>query len=366
MNVLLIEPYYGGSHRTWADGYRRRSKHHVELLTLPAQFWKWRMMGGAVTLSRLYRQLSIRPEIILASDMFDLSTFRALTRTETSTLPVALYFHENQLTYPLGSRQKHGWQYGFINYTSALSADVVYFNSSYHRDAFFNELPKMLKHFGDLNELETVALLKQRSSVLPLGLDLRRFDNHRPKQKTSSKPPLIVWNHRWEEDKNPVAFLQTLYELVELDIPFQVALVGENFRQSPHEFEEARKRLGKRIIQYGFVENFEEYARLLWRADYVISTSNQDFFGSSVAEAIYCGCIPLVPCRLNYPHLIPSDLHHECLYSSGKLLPLLLRHVRGEAPVISPSLQKHIAHFDWAIVVEQYDTALDHLAKAGS
>jgi len=51
MNILLIAPYFGGSHRAWAEGYSRHSSHSVELLTLPARFWKWRMHGGAATLT---------------------------------------------------------------------------------------------------------------------------------------------------------------------------------------------------------------------------------------------------------------------------------------------------------------------------
>lgn len=52
MRILLIEPYYGGSHKAWADGLWHYSRHHIDLLTLPAQFWKWRMQGGAITLAR--------------------------------------------------------------------------------------------------------------------------------------------------------------------------------------------------------------------------------------------------------------------------------------------------------------------------
>ena len=76
MQIALLEAYYGGSHKAWADGYRDFSAHEVRLITMPAQFWKWRMQGGAVTMARL---LDWQPELILASGMLDLSLFRALT-----------------------------------------------------------------------------------------------------------------------------------------------------------------------------------------------------------------------------------------------------------------------------------------------
>lgn len=40
MNVWLIEPYYAGSHRAWADGYQAHSRHAVHILKLPGRFWK--------------------------------------------------------------------------------------------------------------------------------------------------------------------------------------------------------------------------------------------------------------------------------------------------------------------------------------
>lgn len=360
LDVLLIEPYFGGSHRAWATGYQRHTRHNLHLLMLPAQFWKWRMQGGAVTLARLFHEQSLKPDIILASDMFDLSTFRALARVD---IPCALYFHENQLTYPQNTRQRHGWQYGFINYVSALAADAVFFNSAYHRDTFLDELPRMLKHFGDYNELATVDVIRAKSWVLPLGLDLQRLDGFRYDTAQNEEPPLILWNHRWEADKNPALFFETLYRLAAEDVPFRVALVGENFRQEPQEFEEARLRLGERVVRYGYMAEFADYARLLWQADYVIGTAYQDFFGIAVAEAIYCECVPLLPYRLNYPALIPESWHEACLYRANDLYGLLKRHLQGSLTVDTNALRQHIAGYDWAQMTPVYDDALTRLAQ---
>lgn len=362
LRVLLIEPYYGGSHRAWADGYRAFSGHDISLLTLPGHFWKWRMQGGAVTLARLFSASAHDPDVILASDMFDLAAFRALTRRRTAHIPTALYFHENQLTYPQNARQRHGWRYGFTNYVSALAAERVYFNSAFHREAFFAALPRMLKHFADYNELESVAALQQRADVLPLGLDLRRYDAHRC-APDSAAPPLIVWNHRWEADKNPAAFFAALDKLAAQDVPFRVALLGENFEAQPAAFEAARQRLGARVAQYGYVADFGAYARLLWQADYVVSTAYQDFFGAAVVEAMYCGCVPLLPDRLNYPALLPAGQRAACLYPRDRLLPLLLRHLRGEASADPEALRASAARFDWARLAPQYDATLSRLAQ---
>ena len=80
MQILLLAPYCGGSHRAWAQGYAAHSRHEVTLLDLPARFWKWRMQGGAVTLVERARALGFRPDLILATDMVNLPAFLGLAR----------------------------------------------------------------------------------------------------------------------------------------------------------------------------------------------------------------------------------------------------------------------------------------------
>jgi len=358
MRIALLESYYGGSHKAWADGLRTFSRHDIDLLTLPAQFWKWRMQGAAISFARL---LSETPDLVLASSMIDLSIFRALTRERLPDAPVAMYFHENQLSYPQNRRQNHGWRYGFINYVSALCADANFFNSQYHLDDFIAQLPRMLKHFGDFNELATIDEIRDKSSVLPLGIDLRRLDEHFS-DGDSSGPPLILWNHRWQYDKDPETFIKSMIELAEEGYDFELAITGESFGEAPDCFGQARRRLGDRILQLGYLESFAEYARLLWRADYVVSTAWQEFFGVSVCEAIYCGCTPILPDRLNYPNLLSEELKPACLYQRDRLTAQLRHHLDSGVKLDTTALREKIARFDWRRQAPKYDDVMEQLA----
>ena len=359
MRLCLLESYYGGSHKAWADGYQRFSRHHVDLLTMPAQFWKWRMQGAAISFARM---LDFKPDLILASSMIDLSTFRALTYQALGDVPIALYFHENQLSYPQSPRQDHGWRYGFINYVSALTADACFFNSEFHLQDFLEQLPRLLKHFADFNELQTIDDIRGKARVLPLGIDLRRFDQFRSAPE-SDKPPLILWNHRWDFDKDPDAFVDSLLQLADAGFVFRVAITGETFGQLPAAFERARDALGSRLIQLGFVDSFADYARLLWQADYVVSTAKQEFFGASICEAIYCGCIPILPDRLNYPHLLTAELKPACLYKRDRLTAQLGYHLEGGSQLDTTALRDKIAEFDWRNLAPRYDDELEALAN---
>ena len=355
MKILLLEPYCTGSHRSWAKGYKKHSKHNITILSLPGRFWKWRMHGGAVTLAKEFLKLQESFDLILATDMLDLTTFLSLTRRQTSDVPTAIYFHENQLSYPwspddrdiLEKRDKH---YGFINFTSALTADRVYFNSEYHRSSFLSELPNLLKHFPDYNELDSIKNIESNSSVLYLGMDLKRLDQHQSKKNES---PVILWNHRWEYDKNPKSFFNLLTTLMENGYDFKVVILGENFSKSPKEFQENIEKLGDRIVYSGFAESFEEYAYWLWKSDLLPVTNIQDFFGASIMEAVYCGCHPILPVRLTYPEFFPSEyLYHDEKELYEKTVSALsqVQSIREE------SLRNTVAEYDWEIMASRYDS----------
>ncbi|MFQ5400765.1 MAG: DUF3524 domain-containing protein [Anaerolineae bacterium] len=381
MKVTLVSPYHGGSHKAWAEGYQKYSRLEVHCLTLPARFWKWRMHGGAVTLARRFLEHNQQIDLILATDMLDLTTFLALTRPRTGTVPVVLYMHENQLTYPLpqdgntgpmrrqlGERDQH---YAFVNYASMLAADHVWFNSRFHRDSFFEALPRFLKHFPENNELGTVAQLAAKSHVTPVGVDFQRLEigeGQRGYGLQSSLPnhtPLVIWNQRWEYDKNPEDFFNALYLLAEEEIPFRLALCGQQYGKRPPVFDAALRQLGDRIIHIGHAPE-EEYRALLWQAAVTVSTAHHEFFGISILEAMYCHTFPILPNRLSYPELIPASYHTPCLYQDQQGLVERLRWALAhpqDARRIAIELAGQNEPYNWTKLAKQYDTLLTAAAR---
>ncbi|WP_432821663.1 tRNA-queuosine alpha-mannosyltransferase domain-containing protein [Trichloromonas sp.] len=370
LDILLLEPYLAGSHAAWAQEYAARSRHRVRILGLSGQHWKWRMHGGAATLARRFFEQNHRPDLLLASDMLDLTSFLALTRSATAATPAALYFHENQLTYPWSPSdadpgQQRDAHYAFINYSSALAADAVLFNSDYHRTAFLGALGGFLGGFPDHNETAGIDRLAAKSRTLPLGLDLRQLDAFRESERSRRGPPLLLWNHRWEYDKNPEEFFQALFRLDELGIEFELAVLGESFRRQPPVFAEARERLGGRIVHWGFAESFAEYAAWLWRADILPVTSIHDFFGVSVVQAMYCNTHPLLPRRLAYPEHVPVALQAPFFYSDfDELVRRLAELCRNIEPVRQLSTQSLVSRYDWGILAGKYDRLFEEMVTA--
>ncbi|NOX61459.1 MAG: DUF3524 domain-containing protein [Chloroflexi bacterium] len=367
MRVYLISPYHTGSHKVWAEGYAKYSRHEITLLSMAGRFWKWRMQGGALELAqqvrRAWREIG-PPDVLLVTDMVNLPALLALARPLLDRAPALFYAHENQLTYPPPPGEKRDLTYGMINTLSMAAADAIAFNSHYHLEEFFDELPRLLKHFPDYNHLELVDALRERSRVLPVGLDLSRLDVERT-PRPAHAPLRILWNQRWEYDKNPSEFFAALDALHAAGLPFEVAVAGENFSQKPVEFLRARARLAEHIVHWGYAEDVRDYARILWEADVVVSTAHHEFFGVSVLEAIYCGCYPLLPRRLSYPELIPPARHAAHLYDDfDDLVARLIDAARHPQRIRQADLS-HIARaYDWARLVSQYDVVLERLVEA--
>ncbi len=363
MKIIIIEPFFTGSHTAWAEGYAQHSEHAVEILSLPGRFWKWRMHGGAVTLAKRYHKLDLQPDLILATDMLNLPVFLSLVKP---TCPVVVYFHENQFTYPWSpndedvelKRDKH---YGFINYSTVLCADHVFFNSQFHLDSFFDGLENFLRQFPDYREMQNIEKIQQQSTVLHLGLDLKQFYSHRTINESETSP-LLLWNHRWEHDKNPEVFFETLHRLSEKGLEFKLAVLGEGFQQEMPCFTIAREKLNNQIVQFGFTDSFEEYASWLWKANILPVTSNQDFFGASIMEAVYCNTLPLLPQRLTYPELFNKKKNPDIFYNDYAELELKLeKMIQSFTKGKRKSLSKIAASFDWNIQSKVYDKIFEEM-----
>ncbi len=364
LRVALVEPYLGGSHEAWARGYQAHSRYEVVLVAHDARFWKWRMQGAYLTLAEAYRAEVATGgpfDAVLASSMLHLPAFLGAVRDDLHRAPVALYLHENQLTYPVSPQDRPDETYPLINWGSAAVADLVLFNSRFHLEAFFAAAPPLLRRFPDYQHAGLVDAIRERATVLGVGVDLARLDAATPATIDS---PVVLWNQRWEFDKGPAAFAAAVSALATRGHDFRVVMTGERFVGQPDEFEALPGVLGDRLAHFGFAAD-DEYTRLVRAADIVVSTALQEFFGIAITEAMYAGAFPLLPDRLVYPERIPAEHHERCLYQEGGLAGALewaLTHP-DERRTIAAALRSEVARFDWAVMAPMYDDVLSRLAS---
>ena len=362
--VLLVEPYHGGSHAAWADGLVRHSRHRLAVVAHPGAFWRWRMRGGSLTLAEAAERVVAEhglPEVVLVSGMVDLAAWLGFTRRFLGDPPVVLYLHENQLAYPVGPGQRPDEGLQIVNWTGMAVADQVWCNSAHQLDALFGALPSLLNRAPDQSHAHRLEVVRAASHVVPVGVELSDV----PAGGTvgDGGPPLVLWNHRWDHDKNPEAVFRSLVKLADEGVDFQVAVAGENTRVDPREFTEACHLLGDRVVQVGYLPR-GDYTALLGRADVVVSAALHEFFGIAVVEAMAAGAVPVLPDRLSYPELVPEQFHDAALYPDGGLTARL-RDVLGDLEGWRSrveGLAGAMRQFDWSVVVDDYDLRIDSLA----
>ncbi|MCP4021455.1 MAG: DUF3524 domain-containing protein [Desulfobacteraceae bacterium] len=361
MNVLFLESFFSGSHKDFALGYQAHSSHAIELVTLPARFWKWRMRGAALYFIETVENLE-RFDVIFATDMMDVADFIALTCEKQ--IPIFLYFHENQLTYPLAPRKKRDFHLGMTNIISALSAGKVAFNSQFHFDAFRKEAKVLLGRMPDSRTPWVNGQLMEKSSVIYPGCHFKKGEA--ALEKKDLIKPLIIWNHRWEYDKNPETFFEALRYLKKNSIGFSLAVLGERYDLAPTVFESIEEEFKEELVAFGYVADRKDYEAWLKKGAIVVSCAIQENFGISVVEAIRLGCLPLLPRRLSYPEIIPETFHSQVLYESKEDLFNKLAHlVLNYTDYVSSqkALAKAMEKYSWEMMAKKFDAALENLIK---
>lgn len=348
-----------GSHAQWAEGFMKHSTHHVELLSLPGRHWKWRMYGAGPELAHQFMDMEYEPELVLATDLMDLSVFCGLSRNKLKNVSVALYFHENQLCYPWSNRDpdtKSGRNrhYAFINLQSAIAADKVFFSSAYQRTSFLNALPAFLKAFPDQRLKWSVDQIAEKSSVLHLGIELEENSLNGSYRNTV---PYIIWNHRWEYDKNPDLFFNTLISLSEEGVSFKLIVTGESYGEAPPIFAVAKEKLAQHIVHWGFASSRKIYLELLKQADIIPVSNEQDFFGISVIEAVWAGAEPLLPERLAYPEIFGDTTSYY--QDDGSFVEQLrIKISEHSANEINQKRLERLSKFSWREMIKEWDNSL--------
>ncbi|MCP5029330.1 MAG: DUF3524 domain-containing protein [Actinomycetia bacterium] len=358
LDVILAESWYGGSHRQWADGLVSASRHRIRLVTHVDLNWRWRMRGGSVTLAEGVRAAVAAdgwPDILLVSGLTDVASLVGLIRPPESTR-VLTYLHENQLVYPPGSRGLD-LDMAFTNWRSVVASDEVWFNSDYHRDSFFAALPSLFDRTPDHDHRHLADTVFERSRVMPVGVAVAGLVA--ADRSPTEAAPLVLWNQRWEHDKDPATALDTLIQLAADGVGFRVALAGSGAGAEATRFEQAAVELGERVVVFGALER-ADYLALLTRSDVVISTALHEFFGVAVVEAMAAGAVPVLPRRLSYPELVGVEFFEASTHPEGGFgarLAEVLADLAG-ARAATAGLRESMTRFDWSVVGTDYDDAL--------
>ncbi|RXG60237.1 Glycosyltransferase-like domain-containing protein 1-like [Armadillidium vulgare] len=245
--VLILEPFYGGSHKqlivTLQSDESLFSPDDLSLFILPSKKWHWKARTSALYFyQKIPQEHNLR--VLFASSTLNLCELVSL-RPDLAALKKILYFHENQLVYPIRKEKHRDFH---------LVADQIVFNSQYNLESFLREIPRHIKRQPGLRPDPGPIV-----EVLYFPVSI----THKTRSPKDALEPLhIIWPHR-EHDKDPDTFFQVLYQLTEAGLNFRLSVLGESFAEAPPVFAEARVKLSNFIHHWGYAENKEKIACII-------------------------------------------------------------------------------------------------------
>lgn len=314
--LMLLDPFHKGSHAAFAqsvsDMLSTTGQWEVDIRPMPGAHWKWRMQGAA---AHFALELAQTPpaDVILTTDMCDVSRLRGLLPEPHRNVPIVVYFHENQLTFPWSTgdpdlASRIDLTYGMTNVMTALAADQTWFNSHFHRRSFLNAARALMNKMPDarihLKAIET----NSRVMHIPLPLD-KRFGSSQEDLRLDrplGNPVRLLWNHRWSRDKGMDRFLEQLHDFEANGISFELILLGIGAEDDKSEWTEPLRPWRHCILHQGTARSAQAYKMWLSQADVIVHHPRQEFFGISLVEAMWHGVLPIVPREGPYPEYVPE------------------------------------------------------------
>ncbi|XP_035908561.1 glycosyltransferase-like domain-containing protein 1-like [Anopheles stephensi] len=326
-HILILEAFYGGSHKQLIDVLvKYLDEREYDLLTIPAKKWHWCARMSALQFAGRI-STAHRYQTIFCSSVLNLSELIGM-RTDLAHCRKIVYFHENQLCYPVRESKQRDVQYGINQITTCLCADRVLFNSRYNMDSFLDSIQSFLNIVPNMSFKGVREKIAPKCEVLYYPVEFSNLSTRTDEKEDKENKPLhIIWPHRWEHDKNPEQLLEALLALQEKGVSFHISILGERFETIPKCFENLEDQLPGKVLQFGPLAR-EDYRRTLAEGDVVLSTALHEFYGVAMLEAVHSGCVPLAPNRLVYPELYPKD---KLFNTTGQLVKQLYNWCRNRA-----------------------------------
>ncbi|MEM7516427.1 MAG: DUF3524 domain-containing protein, partial [Planctomycetota bacterium] len=173
-HILALDAWLGGSHQQFLEGWQQHSSHQIEIRGLRPRSFRWRMRSSSWQFARdLCEESPERPDALLVTGFTDVAGLRGMLPHGWRELPLVLYMHENQLSYPRrdGEQAERDHHLGFSQILSCLSANLVVFNSSFHRTEFERAALELLSHLPKPNPRVALQERLQHALVIAPGID---------------------------------------------------------------------------------------------------------------------------------------------------------------------------------------------------
>lgn len=322
--ILLFEPFWRGSHRYYWDLFRMNSAYDVDVIKTESKQWKWANALSALEFQNAVQDKNLSDyKAFLFSDYADLQGIRPVL---PKNAPVLLFMHENQFGYPTQHEDARDFQFALKTMTSLMSADLILFNSDWNLQSTLEGFSKARRRIPSQFRQYFHLDWREKSHVCHLGVDVGD-QKRKPYLRDPSLPPRVLWNHRWEHDKRPQVFLETMVALKNEGVGFELILCGEMNETAKTRYRHFLNELADRTLHIGLVPSRDSYLSWLQSADIAVSVATHEFFGISMMEAAMTGSHLVLPHELSYPELYKNIDEGVSFFESDQEFVHVLRSV---------------------------------------
>lgn len=352
LDILALEPFYGGIRRHMLESLMRYSRHRWTLFKLPPRRMERRLAAAAHWFSeQLSRHWVGRFDVLFTSEAMNLADLVRLMPALGSR-PSVVYFHSNQLPDPTAPLER---AVEMANLNTASVATEVWFNSMYHLKTFIAHAAAIVDGHPELSSRTPVPNLVAKAQLIrpPVEMDLDLLSLSAGPEPIARRKRAVFLDTR---DANMELLNTALGTLARRKEPFELITVGPAEELS---VDLPRRTLGE--------DDDVAHRRALCVADVCLSAkigAACDYHG---VRALSAGCWPVWPNAGVYPELLPKGLHSACLYeaSADELVGRLLDVWYLERPSgHDEELQRILQEFDAVTACRVIDQRLEHLAAA--
>jgi hypothetical protein len=352
LDILALEPFYGGIRRSMLEIIVRRSRHRWTLLKLPPRRIERRLTTASVWFAeQLSRHWIGSVDVLFTSEALNLADLQRLL-PQIARKPSVVYFHGNQLP---DVSATHDGPLDLINLNTATAANEIWFNSMYHVRVFLARANALVRRHPELSGLNPVPELMGKATVVVPPVNVPQVRDLAESERVARGRRTVFVETRDANNRLLNAVMSLLKRRGE---SFQLITVGPVEELSPD------------LPRVTVPENDETaHARGLLQSSIFLSTRFDAPCDHHAIRALAAGCWPLVPQMGFYREVLPDSLHSPCLHDGNvdHLASRLMDVWLMERPAgYEAKLAEILTKYDPDAAVQAIDDRLDQLVVAQS
>jgi hypothetical protein len=297
LDILALEPFYGGGRRHMLETLIHYSRHRWTVMKLPPRRIERRLTAAAHWFAeQLSRHWVGKLDLLFTSEALNLAD---LYRLMPSLLrkPSVVYFHSNQLP-PPESRSNNPLDMANLN--TAAAAHEIWFNSMFHLREFFGRAASLVARHPELSSRDPVQDLAGKAQLLAPPVDFNPIHEMLMQGDIQRDPRRIFVDTR---DANVKLLNAALSQLNRRGEKYELVTIGP--------VEELSTELARTTLP----EN--DHVRAMLSSGIFLSTKDGcpcDYRG---LRALAAGCWPVVPQSGCYQEIIPPRIHGQTMYDGS-------------------------------------------------